>query len=263
MYSSADYQTGSDYKDTFNVKETSYEHDIEAQIREGTRIGFIRKVYGILSVQLAITFGISCLGMVESVKKILIIESPRSLTLTSIGLGLLITCCILFFFTLIPLACCMKVGRRVPINYILLLLFTLSQSYLVLLCCCRYEQHIVLTAMGLTAAVTISLTIYALTTKEDFTWLGGLLFSTITILIIGGILCGVWGFSGGRGYHVLYCCCGILVYSIYIIFDTQLIAGKYGTVFEIDDYIFAALTIYIDIIQLFLFILSLLGGGKK
>lgn len=261
MYSSADSQTGSDYKDTFNVKETSYEHDIEAQIREGTRIGFIRKVYGILSVQLAITFGISCLGMLPSVKKIFIEDDYRSLT--SIGLGLLITCCILFFFTLIPLACCRKVGRSVPINYILLLLFTLSQSYLVLLCCCRYEQHIVLTAMGLTAAVTISLTIYALTTKEDFTWLGGLLFSTITILIIGGILCGVWGFSGGRGYHVLYCCCGILVYSIYIIFDTQLIAGKYGTVFEIDDYIFAALTIYIDIIQLFLFILSLLGGGKK
>lgn len=263
MYSSADYQTGSDYKDTFNVKETSYEHDIEAQIREGTRIGFIRKVYGILSVQLAITFGISCLGMLPSVKLIFMYQIYDRIYLTSVGLGLLITCCVLFFFTLIPLACCRKVGRSVPINYILLLLFTLSQSYLVMLCCCCYPPHIVLTAMGLTAAVTIALTIYALTTKEDFTWLGGLLFSTVTILIIGGILCGVWGFSSGRGYHVLYCCCGILIYSIYIIFDTQLIAGKYGTVFQIDDYIIAALNIYIDIIQLFLFILSLLGGGKK
>ena len=263
MYSSADYQTGSDYKDTFNVKETSYEHDIEAQIREGTRIGFIRKVYGILSVQLAITFGISCLGMLPSVKLIFMYQIYDRIYLTSVGLGLLITCCVLFFFTLIPLACCRKVGRSVPINYILLLLFTLSQSYLVMLCCCCYPPHIVLTAMGLTAAVTIALTIYALTTKEDFTWLGGLLFSTVTILIIGGILCGVWGFSSGRGYHVLYCCCGILIYSIYIIFYTQLIARKYGTVFQIDDYIIAALNIYIDIIQLFLFILSLLGGGKK
>ena len=47
-------------------------------------------------------------------------------------------------------------------------------------------------------------------------------------------------------------------FSIYLIFDTQLILGRFGMQYEIDDYILAALNIYIDIIQLFLFILNLL-----
>lgn len=266
MYSSANYQTANyQTAEPFSMKETAFGNDIEAQIREGTRIGFIRKVYGILSAQLLITFGISCLGMMDTVRNMFIRGWPNHIELTSLGLGLLVTSCIVFWFTLIPLACCKGVGRSVPINYILLLLFTLSESYLVMLCCCCYPPYIVLSAMGLTAAVTIGLTIYALTTKEDFTWCGGLLFAGITLLIVGGILCAIFRFSAYpyRFYHILYCCCGVLIYSIYIIFDTQLIAGKFGEVFEIDDYIIAALNIYIDIIQLFLYILSLLGSKGK
>jgi FtsH-binding integral membrane protein len=38
-----------------------------------------------------------------------------------------------------------------------------------------------------------------------------------------------------------------------------LVIGKFGREYEIDDYIFAALSIYIDIINIFSFILSLLG----
>lgn len=261
MYSSANYQTG----DPFTMKENVYGDDIEAQIRSGTRIGFIRKVYGILSAQLLITFGISCLGMLGSVQNMFFKDLKQGRELTSLGLALLVLSCILFFFTLIPLACCKRVGRSVPINYVFLLVFTLSESYLVMICCCCYPPHIVLTAMGLTAAVTVGLTVYALTTKEDFTWCGGILFASVTILIVGGIICAIFGFRHDtyRLYHVLYCCCGIVIYSIYLIFDTQLISEKYGEFFEIDDYIIAALNIYIDIIQLFLYILSLLGGKGK
>ena len=39
----------------------------------------------------------------------------------------------------------------------------------------------------------------------------------------------------------------------------QLIAGKVGLAYEVDDYILAALELYIDIIRLFLEILRIVG----
>ena len=50
-----------------------------------------------------------------------------------------------------------------------------------------------------------------------------------------------------------------VLFGIYLIYDIQLVIGKFGREYEIDDYIFAALAIYIDIINIFSFILSLLG----
>ena len=43
---------------------------------------------------------------------------------------------------------------------------------------------------------------------------------------------------------------GILIYSLYIIFDTQFIIGQIGLAYNIDDYCLAALNLYIVIILL-------------
>jgi FtsH-binding integral membrane protein len=60
----------------------------------------------------------------------------------------------------------------------------------------------------------------------------------------------------------VYALCGCLLFSIFIVYDTQLIVGgkhkKHQ--FGVDDYVFAALSLYMDIINLFLFILSASGG---
>ena len=53
----------------------------------------------------------------------------------------------------------------------------------------------------------------------------------------------------------LYALAGSLVFCIYIIYDTYLITRKLGY----DDYIVAAIELYLDMLNLFLFLLSLLG----
>jgi protein lifeguard len=62
-----------------------------------------------------------------------------------------------------------------------------------------------------------------------------------------------------NAYYMFYCSMGIIIFGIYIIIDIIMIVG--GKRFEIsyDDYIFAALILYIDIIRLFLYILAMLG----
>ena len=53
------------------------------------------------------------------------------------------------------------------------------------------------------------------------------------------------------------CVLGALLFSIYIVFDTRMIMKKLA----VDEYIIGALMIYIDIIQLFLYILALFGNN--
>ena len=60
-------------------------------------------------------------------------------------------------------------------------------------------------------------------------------------------------------YNIIYSSLGAIIFSFYIVYDTQLIIGgkhkKYQ--YNQDEYIFAALNLYLDIINLFLYILDL------
>ena len=57
---------------------------------------------------------------------------------------------------------------------------------------------------------------------------------------------------------------GALVFSLYLIYDTQLmLGGKHKYALSPEEYIFAALNIYLDVINLFRYILLIVGisGG--
>ena len=58
-----------------------------------------------------------------------------------------------------------------------------------------------------------------------------------------------------------YCAIGVLLFSIYLIVDTQLIVNKNGLSKE--DYILGALILYMDIVTIFIYILQLLGGNRN
>ena len=49
-----------------------------------------------------------------------------------------------------------------------------------------------------------------------------------------------------------------LVFSLYIVYDTFLIQRKLSP----DDYVFAALSLYLDVINLFISILQVIGGRR-
>jgi FtsH-binding integral membrane protein len=213
-------------------------------IERTLRLGFIRKVYGILSVQLLLTSLFVLSTFKDEVRLFFFDNIP--IFYTSMGLSIVI---------LIMLLCIPNMTKMVPFNYILLFLFTVCESFMVATIASFYDTQTVITAALMTTAVVVSLTIYAFTTKTDFTYMGGFLFMFTTVLLFWGIFMMIFGFF----MYTLYCALGVILFGIYLIFDTQLILGRFGLEYSIDDYIIAALNIYIDIIQMFLYILQLLS----
>lgn len=52
---------------------------------------------------------------------------------------------------------------------------------------------------------------------------------------------------------------GVILFSIYIIYDTQLIIGNKSEMIEVDDYILGAFMLYTDIINLFIELLKIIS----
>ena len=57
---------------------------------------------------------------------------------------------------------------------------------------------------------------------------------------------------------------GALIFSCYLVYDTQLMmGGKHAYSLSPEEYIFAALNIYLDIVNLFIYILLIFTGGRN
>lgn len=75
--------------------------------------------------------------------------------------------------TMITLACCEGVRRKSPLNFIVLGIFTLAESFMLGVISSTYNGQEVFLAVGITAAVCLGLTLFAFQTKIDFTVMGG------------------------------------------------------------------------------------------
>jgi FtsH-binding integral membrane protein len=78
------------------------------------------------------------------------------------------------------------------------------------------------------------------------------MLNILIALIMFGIFC-AWS----PILNNLYCCLGVIVFGIYLVIDTQLIIGGKRLEISMDDYVVGALILYMDIIQIFLFLLRL------
>jgi len=217
------------------------------------RRGFIKKVYGILSVQLLVTMGIIAIfsfprdGAIRNY-----VKNNNWVFWTSYALSLPL---------IIVLACCEGVRRKSPTNIIMLGLFTLCEGFMLGTICTFYDEDAVILAAGITAAVTIALTLFAFQTKWDFTACGGILCGLLVILLVAGFAMIFLPYE--KYAQIGYASAGALIFSMYIVFDTQLMmGGKHKYSLSPEEYIFAALNLYLDIINLFLYILRIIGAAR-
>lgn len=216
------------------------------------RNDFVKKVYMILTVQLLVTIAIAAAIMSVPVESLESIGWSRLMQINSIAI---------LIFACAMQCCCQQQMRTFPINYVMLFIFTVMMAALVGTATVGYNTSVVLEAAGLTMAMFLALTAYACVTKTDFTGLGPYLYCALWGLIFASIVCFMFPSELG---HVAIAALGCVLFSFYIIYDTQLIiGGRHSQSFAIDDYCFAALNLYLDIINLFLYLLQLLGRNGE
>jgi len=213
---------------------------------QAARSGFVRKVYGLLTVQLVLTCAIA--WPIQQAAPQLLAQHVMYFKAAMIGslVAVLGVGC-----------CCMEVARKFPTNYLFLFFVTLCQAVMVGFISAQYSTGSVVQAALLTATIFLGLSFYACTTKTDFTGCGPYLFVALLGLCLASIMCAFFPAmqSAIAGF-------GAVLFSFYIVYDTQLIMGgkHHQGQFGVDDYVFAALNLYLDIINLFISLLQLMGS---
>lgn len=240
---------------TYQEATTGYD-EMEAQFAWDDKIirqTFIRKVYAILTVQLLVTVGIIALFTFCEPVRYYIQTHP----------GLYMASYLMFFATYIALTCCGDLRRQVPYNIILLVLFTLSMAFMMGFVSSFYNTKSVILCLGITAIVCLSVTVFSFQSKVDVTSCQGVLFSLCMVMLLCAItLSIVVPFGYVPWLHGIYAVLGAILFTLFLAFDTQMLLGNKRYSISPEEYIFATLSLYLDIIYLFSFLLQILGGGR-
>ncbi|XP_064205126.1 glutamate receptor, ionotropic, N-methyl D-aspartate-associated protein 1a (glutamate binding) [Anguilla rostrata] len=213
------------------------------------RQAFIRKVFLVLTVQLLVTFSfVAVFTFVDDAKRFVRMNPWTYYVSYAI-----------FFVTLIVLSCCGEFRRKHPWNLVALSILTLSLSYMVGMIASFYDTDSVIMAVGITAVVCFTVVLFSLQSKYDFTSCRGVLFVCLIVLLLFSFLC---IFIRHRILHIVYASLGALLFTCFLAVDTQLLLGNKKLALSPEEYIFAALNLYTDIINIFLFILAIVGRAR-
>lgn len=214
------------------------------------RASFIRKVYGILSAQLAMTVMVATVCTFSQTVRGLILK-------TQLGgwFNLLV-----YFPTLACLLGLQFKKDSYPTNYWLLAGFTFCISLNVGVVCSILHSAglgiVIVQATSITTAIFFGLTAYALHSGRDFSYMKSFLACSLWGMVFGGFLSVFLGIAVVDSALAWF---GAIVFCGYILYDTDRLATKLGY----DDYIVAACELYLDIINLFMYILKILLRNKK
>jgi FtsH-binding integral membrane protein len=178
---------------------------------EEIRRAFLRKVYAILLVQLALTSVVGgVLNLHPGAKEY--VQNNAWIVITSI-IGSFASLAGVYFKR-----------HSYPANMIVLALFTFFESIMVGTTTTYYDGKVVIQAVIITAGVFVGLTLFTFQTKLDFSGLGPFLFAGLMGLITAGFVQIFLPFS--HGLDVAIACGGVLIFSGYILYDTQQIMKR-------------------------------------
>lgn len=208
------------------------------------RMAFVRKVYAILTVQLLATAALSGVSMASESYKKWIQTHQWPLWVSVIG-------------TFVFLGLTFWKRKSYPTNLAFLAGFTAMEAYTISVVVSFTDSKIVLEAVVFTFGIFVALSLFACQSKYDFTHWMPYLFGALWVLILFGFMTMFFPYNSKieLGYGII----SALIFSGYILVDTQLIMRHY----HVEEEIAAAISLYLDVINLFLAILRILNASNN
>ena len=168
---------------------------------------------------------------------------------------------ITFIAMIAPLYMVMRAPREYPKNLILTGLFTFIEGVWLspfLYLAERSAPGIVGQAGLLTFTAFGALSAYAVFSRRDFSAWGSFFMVGLVVLIVASM---INMFVHSMGAALWLSAGAVLIFSGLLVFDTWrlLRSGQFGA----EDYVITAVSIYLDLLNMFVAILSLLGGNRR
>ena len=228
------------------------------------------RVYAILSAQLLVTAGsIGLFVRYPQIAFAMVSSRPgNNFGMTAIPMVSLLISTICW----ITICVSPSARRSSPMKWQLLSLFTLGEAVAVGFISSFYSPKSVLSAVLATAAAVAGISLYTARNRDskyDLSTWGAGLSSAGLIFCVYGLLTLFqtigWLPVGFLPYNeALYSFFGASLFSGYLAYHTRLIVSGKHTKYQMNekDYVFGAMSLYNDIISMFIYILRLIGEDR-
>lgn len=226
---------------------------------------FIRKVYTILLSQLAVTVAVIATFWFTPQIKDFYCDKTRTdemglvhcMARSNNGFIMYLASYGIFFAAYFMLTCFESLRRRAPWNMLAMAVFTLALSVWAASIAIYHDIWWVLMALGITAAICLGLTLFSFQTKWDFTGWGLYLFGFCWILFLLCILTPCFLTLNLPLMSLVYSTMSAILFSFFLIYDTQLLMGGKKYSISPEDHVYAAVQLYVDVVYIFLAILQM------
>jgi FtsH-binding integral membrane protein len=215
-------------------------------VRSGEdRATLVRRTYGLVFASVIVTICGVAFGFTQPAMRETVMEHP------------IITMIAMFA----PLWMAMRVRNNYPQNLLYVFIFTFVEGLFLapFLYMAEGRSPGIIGQAGLLTLSTFGvLSLYAVVSRRDFSAWGSFFIVGLWVLIASSLIAMFFPTVLGS----LWIAAGtVLVFSGLLVFDTWRIvrSGQYGP----DDYVPAAVNIYLDLLNLFLAIVTLLGGRRR
>ena len=207
------------------------------------RATLVRRTYTLVFVSVLVTIFGASFGLSQPALMQMVAQHPF---LTMIGV-------------FVPLLLATRTRQQFPANIGFVLLFTFVEGIWIsplLYIYGRTQPGLITEAAGLTISAFGVLTLYSFVSRRDFSAWGSFFMVGLWILVATMILN---FFFRNQTADLWLASATVLVFSGLLVFDTWRLRNVYGP----DDYVGAAVNIYLDLLNMFLAILRILGGRRN
>jgi FtsH-binding integral membrane protein len=152
-------------------------------------------------------------------------------------------------------------SKTVPLNYFLFTLFTISSGLTIVPLIASFAAEfgsfdIIYRALFSTTAMFAAAATFGYTTSKSLIGMRGFLFTTLIGMIVIAIL-GIF-FPWGNTMEMIYSGVGVALFSAFTAYDMNKLKH-----YPEDEYIAAAISLYLDIFNLFIYILRLSAAFSR
>ncbi len=239
----------------YNIHQESASMDVErapllnekttvAQSTQDVRLAFVRKVYGLLTLQLMITVVVSLIMYLVEPIRLYVLQSPWFVPITSISSIIMI---IFLFIT----------REKYPLNLIMLFFFTVLMSFTIGLVVIVTDLDVIIKAVIATLITFSVLTMFTLQSRWDFSGMSPFLLTGLTLLVVTSFTSIFFPYSSGMQFGLGII--GTIIFCGYILFDTYNIFNTLSP----DEYIIATINLYMDILNLFMSLVNILDAERR
>ena len=213
-------------------------------VRSGEDVAtLVRRTYTLVFASVLVTIGAAAYAMTNQSMMDAVIAHPW----------------IMLAAVFVPLMLAQASRNSFPQNIGFVFLFTAAEGLYMAPFIALAEAHspgVASQAGLLTFAAFGTLTTYAFFSRRDFSAWGGFLTVGVVVLLVTML---ITMFTHSTAGYTWISAIGVLLFSGMLVYDTSRLRNVFGP----DDYVIAAVRIYLDLLNMFVFLISLLSGGRK